>query len=99
MEIVDSDIKYTDRFIDLLTLLCRKGEVLVLDEPEFGLYGIEISTMVKLFKILKESYKKAFIATHCQELLNFEDDCFYLVHEYNKYRIEGDRVYECFGQF
>lgn len=99
MEVVDSEIKYTDSFINLLTLLCRKGDVLILDEPEFMLYGIEISSMVELFEILKESYKKAFIATHCQELLDFEDDCYYLLHDYKQYKLEEDQIFKCIGQF
>ena len=50
--IANNDFNYTEYFLDILTLLCREGDTLILDEPEFGLYGREIDILVKIFIII-----------------------------------------------
>lgn len=39
----NSEIEFTGSFRDIVTVICREGNELYLDEPEYGLSNIEIS--------------------------------------------------------
>lgn len=71
------DFEFTDYFLDIITLLCRNGDTLILDEPEYGLYGMEINFLCDILEVLVDTYKKGYIATHCQQLFGINPDNFY----------------------
>jgi hypothetical protein len=97
--IKNATIIYTDNFMNLLTLLCREGDTLIIDEPEFGLYGVEIDMIVKIIEVLLPFYKKGCIATHCQELFTLQPNNFYWCDNYNTRKITEEELYEHIGQF
>ena len=79
----------------MLTLLCRKGDILILDEPEFGLRGIEITRMFKVLKEILPLYKEGYIATQCQMFMGLEDMdyCkYYFCNNFSKYEIEKGKI-------
>lgn len=96
--IVTDGINYTKEFLNLITLLCRKGNTLILDEPEFGLYGIEINLMVQCLQLLLPTFENVFIATHCQELFALEPDNFYWCNDYQLEKITEKKLYEHMGE-
>lgn len=97
--IINNDFRYTEKFLDILTLLCREGDTLVLDEPEFGLFGIEIDILAKIFQILIPFYSNGYVATHCQELFSVEPNNFYWCDKYKLIKITEEELYEHIGQF
>jgi len=97
--VVNNDFSYTEEFLNVLTLLCREGDTLILDEPEFGLFGIEIDILVKVFNVLSPFYKKGYIATHCQELFTVQPDNFYWCKKYDMEKITEEELYEHIGKF
>lgn len=99
LEIITDGITYTEYFFNLITLLCRKGDYLILDEPEFGLYGMELSSLVEILMTLLPTYKDGIIATHCQKLLCIEPNNFYWCKDYKLTKIAEENLYEHIGQF
>ena len=98
--IIDTEgFEYTDSFKKILNLLCRKGDCLIVDEPEFGLYGVEISFLVDILYTLIKTYKDGAIATHCQSLFCIEPDNFYWCSEYKLKKIKKEQLYGSIGQF
>lgn len=97
--IVNNEFHYTEYFINLLTLLCRNGDTIILDEPEFGLFGIEIDLLVQILQILLPTYENGFIATHCEDLLTIEPNNFYWCNKYQLVKIGENELYEHIGQF
>lgn len=97
--IVNNEFRYTEYFINLLTLLCRCGSIIILDEPEFGLFGIETDLLVRILQILLPTYADGMVATHCQELLAIEPENFYWCDKYKLTKVKEDRLYEYIGQF
>lgn len=99
LEIVGGMIDYTEHFTNLLTLLCREGDTLIIDEPEFGLFGIEIDKLTTVLHILLPLYHSGMIATHCEELLSVEPYNFYWCEKYEIRKIGEKELYERIGQF
>ena len=97
--IVNNDYNYTDAFMNILTLLCREGDTLILDEPEFGLFGREVDILVKVVQILVPFYTNGYIATHCQELLSVQPQNFYWCSDYKIEKLTEEELYGCIGQF
>lgn len=99
LAIINTDFRYTNAFLDIVTLLCRNGDILILDEPELGLFGLEIDLLVKIFEVLLPLYKGGYIVTHCQELFGLYPDDFYWCDNYNLLKITEEELYEHIGKF
>ena len=99
IRIYTDGIDYTPEFLNIITLLCRKGNILMLDEPELGLYGIEIDLLVKVLELLLPTYSEGYIATHCQELFSLQPENFYWCEKYKLEKITEKKLYEHIGQF
>lgn len=99
LSIKRDDFEFTEYFLDIITLLCRNGDTLILDEPEYGLYGIEISFLRDILEVLIGTYKKGYIVTHCQSLFCIEPDNFYWCDNYALKKIEENELYGNIGQF
>lgn len=93
------DFQYTEDFIKILNLLCRKGEYIIIDEPEFNLYGIEVNFLVDILNSLVQTYKDGIIATHCQSLFCIEPNNFYWCKGYKLIKIGEEQLHECIGKF
>lgn len=91
-------MNYTQAFLDIITLLCRKGDTLILDEPEYGLYESEIPMLMHCLMYLIPTYKNVTIATHCQYLFAVEPDNFYWCENYKLKKITQRELYEHIGQ-
>lgn len=99
LAIINNDFNYTEQFLDILTLLCREGDTLILDEPEFGLFGIEIDLLAQILQILIPFYSTGYIATHCQELLMIQPNNFYWCDKYKMEKITEEELYGHIGKF
>ena len=99
MTITENGHEYSKNFLNILSLLCRKGDVLILDEPEFGLYGVEMMMLGRIINILSNTYKNGLIATHCQYLFPNDSDNFYWCKEYKLEKISEDELHEHIGKF
>lgn len=93
------DFEFTDYFLDILTLLCRNGDTLILDEPEYGLYGMEINFLCEILEVLVDTYKKGYIATHCQQLFGINPDNFYWCSDYKLRKLKEHELYGYISQF
>ena len=93
------DFEFTDYFLDVITLLCRNGDTLILDEPEYGLYGMEINFLCDILEVLVDTYKKGYIATHCQQLFGINPDSFYWCNDYSLRKLKEQDLYGYIGQF
>ena len=99
LSIKRDDFEFTEYFLDILTLLCRNGDTLILDEPEYGLYGMEINFLCDILEVLVDTYKKGYIATHCQQLFGINPDNFYWCSDYKLRKLEEHELYGHIGQF
>lgn len=88
---------YSSYFTNILTLLCRKGDILILDEPEYGLYSDEIKALCDILELLKETYVNIFIATHCSRLFYLSDKAFW-IENYVAKEITEEELYEHIGK-
>ncbi len=99
--IPDVDTKeYSDEYIDIITLLCKDGDILVLDEPDMGLDLQETSKLQLALIMLIPTYKNVRIAFHSQSLLGMEDFIdinYYWVQNYKAISITEEQVYEAIG--
>ena len=93
------DFEFTDYFLDVLTLLCRNGDTLILDEPDYGLYGMDINFLCDILEVLVDTYKKGYIATHCQQLFGINPDSFYWCNDYSLRKLKEQDLYGYIGQF
>lgn len=89
----------TDAFAKLLTLLCRNGDYLVLDEPEYGLSLAEQYVMVYVFQILLPTYKDFVIATHCTIFMSLDTSDWYFCKDYKLSSILEDNLYGYIAKF
>lgn len=87
------DFEFTTYFLDVITLLCRKGDTLILDEPEYGLYGMEINFLCDILEVLVDTYKKGYIATHCQQLFSINPDNFYWCNDCKLKKLTEHELY------
>lgn len=79
----DGDVSYSDEFINTLTLLCRKGDILILDEPEYGLRSHEILIFCQLLPQLLETFISFSIVTHCELFMSMYRDCWKWCQDYS----------------
>ncbi len=66
---LNSEIELTGSFRDIVTVICREGDELYLDEPEFGLSDIEISYLVRFIYRILDTFKHIEIVTHAELFL------------------------------
>lgn len=85
---------YSNSFMNILRLILRKGDYLVLDEPEYGLKNGEIKTLYFILNSLLKVFKDGYIATHCPTISYLNYDNIYLISKYNITKITEDDAYE-----
>ena len=93
----DNGTLYSDKFINLLNILCGSGDYLILDEPEMSLRESEILILRRLFEYLLPTFIDGYIATHNELFYSLDDDNFYMVENYKLRKIEED-LYDYVGK-
>ena len=66
---ITSDFPISNYFNDILTAICKEGEELYLDEPEYGLYSYEIGYLVTFISRVSDTFKYIEIVTHSELFL------------------------------
>lgn len=87
---------YTKYFLDLITLLCRPGDILILDEPDFGISIDETNMLVQILHLLKDTYKEIYIVTQCTRLFCLADKRVW-VEGYETKEITEQQLYRSIG--
>lgn len=87
---------FTQGMLKLITLICRKGDVLILDEPEFRLKANEVFILKKLLILLNETYNNCYIVTHCQRLFDIAEKILW-VKNYETIEITKEQLYASIG--
>lgn len=87
---------FSEYFLNIVTLLCRKGDYLILDEPEFDLLSREINMLYKICELILPTYKEVHIATHQQWLFGLADRWLW-VQDYKVKEISEEEVYAHIG--
>lgn len=63
------ELNISKSFAELVTLMCRKGKVLFLDEPEYGLEYKEIGFLVAFLSRIESTFETIEIVTHSEIML------------------------------
>ena len=92
----DPEIDFTDIFLKMLTLLCRKGDILILDEPEIGMTKWDIYYLDRTLEILIPTYKDVWIVTHNPRLF-FDADNYYWAKNYELIKITEEQLHQAVG--
>lgn len=94
---IDEEYAFSQEHLDILTLLCRPGDILILNEPDFDLDAWEVCTIRDLLCILNKTYEEIHIVTHCKWLFPIAEE-FYWVKDYKIYRVSEEDVYAHIGK-
>lgn len=65
----NTEIEFTGSFRDIVSVICREGNELYLDEPEYGLNDVEISYLVKFIYRILDTFDNIEIVTHAELFL------------------------------
>lgn len=95
----EPNAKFTQEFLNVLTLLCRKGDYLVLDEPDYGLIGAEVNHLEWILRELIPTYKGGVISTTCQKLYSIEPQNFYWCENNKLRKISESELWDSIPQF
>lgn len=97
--IISTDEEYTfsQEHLDILTLMCRRGSILILDEPDFGLDAWEVCTVRDILSLLSETYEEIHIVTHNDWLFPIAEEI-YWVKDYESFRISEEELYAHIGK-
>ena len=97
ISITDLDFRVSKAFEDIVTIVCREGDYLYLDEPEYGLNDWEIAKLMCLIARVADTFTDVQIVTHDETFFGILDKSVYTVqytnNEYTLQMVEGD-IYE-----
>lgn len=60
----EPDRPLTTNFIELVSLMCKEGDILLLDEPDKGLMWYENNYFISFLLAVSSSFKDIYIVTH-----------------------------------
>lgn len=69
MLFIDRDMPITKKFTEIVTLICKNGDRLFLDEPEYKLHDREIGMLVAFIYRVADTFKQIEIVTHSELFL------------------------------
>ena len=69
LNIACDDIELSSQFLELLSMVCKDRDILILDEPCFGLTPGQKCIIVDFFREALQTFKDAYIVTHYESLL------------------------------
>lgn len=94
ISITDLDFRVSKAFEDIVTVVCREGDYLYLDEPEYGLNSWEVAKLMCLIARVAETFTDVQIVTHDETFFGILDKSVYTVqyvnNEYTLQMVEGD---------
>lgn len=64
ISIIEADMKTGHKFESLVYLLCKEADILILDEPEYGLSAEEIALLFDLLVKMAPTFKDVYIVSH-----------------------------------
>jgi predicted ATPase len=70
LAIQTDEVKVTDKFASVITLICKDLDYLYLDEPEFGLTYKQTGFLVWFLNRVEDTFKEIEIVTHSEMLLS-----------------------------
>ena len=80
LNIIHSNIVASSKFIELVTLMCRDKNILILDEPEFGLGGAEKCRLLDFINFVNPLYKEIYVSTHYESMIGLPNTRYYTVN-------------------
>jgi ABC-type sugar transport system ATPase subunit len=101
---ITTDVGYDDivlsmQFTKILTIICKSGDYLLLDEPDTGLSDYESDTLVSFLYRVYRTFKEVYLVTHDEKSLSMLNSRFFNVTESDGvYRVSGisrEEAYEC----
>lgn len=69
LSLAEPDRPLTTKFIELVTLMCKEGDILMLDEPDKGLLWYEDYHFISFLLSVSGSFKDIYIVTHDDEMM------------------------------
>lgn len=93
--------EYSKAYLDMVHMLIKQGDVLILDEPDMGMTVDETNKLAIILELLYTTYKDIRIAMHSQDLLGMENDVpvkYYWVQDYKPYEVKEEMIYEAIGE-
>lgn len=68
LNLIEPDRPLTFEFVKLASLMCKEGDILLLNEPDKELSWYEICYFVSLLLVVADSFKEIYITTNSCEL-------------------------------
>lgn len=68
LSLTEPDRPLTTDFIELVSLMCKEGDTLLLDEPDKGLLWYENNYFISFLLSISSSFKNIYIVTHDDEI-------------------------------
>lgn len=98
--IESSDNEFSKTYIEFMNLICKEGDILVLDEPDMGLDIQETYKIRAVLILLNSTYSIIKIAMQSQDMLGMEDYIdvqYHWVKDYNIYKVSEEQIYGAIG--
>ena len=101
ISIIEADMKTGHKFESLVYLLCKEADILILDEPEYGLSSEEIALLFDLLVKIAPTFKDVYIVSHSVKsialLWNNNSKLYTVITENNSFKLKEenkDKAYE-----
>lgn len=94
ISIIEADMKTGHKFESLVYLLCKEADILILDEPEYGLSSEEIALLFDLITKMASTFKEVYIVSHDVKsialLWNNNSKLYTVITENNSYKLKEE---------
>lgn len=101
ISIIEADMKTGHKFESIVYLLCKEADILILDEPEYGLSAEETILLFDLITKMASTFKDVYIVSHSVKsialLWNNNSKLYTVVTKSNSFKLEEedkDKAYE-----
>ena len=98
IKITNCEVDVSITFEEIITIICKQGDYLYLDEPEYGLKDWEITRLFNLIIRVADSFKEVIIVTHNELFLGVPDKEVCTVEWQNSSYVlkpvEEDKIYD-----
>lgn len=94
ISIIEADMKTGHKFESLVYLLCKEADILILDEPEYGLSSEEIALLFDLLVKMAPTFKDVYIVSHSVKsialLWNNNSKLYTVITENNSFKLKEE---------
>ena len=73
LRIADANAVLTPNFDRLATIICKNRDILILDEPCFGLKFAERCRLLSFLNLVNVTFKEVYIVTHNEVMLSIDN--------------------------